>query len=281
MQLNKQNVYFCRKLLKMIQNFKLTVNNQFIVIGVLLFSMLFTSCASKKDVLYFQDIQDNETIDSVPYEPIIKKNDLLAITVTAETREIAEPYNLPVTSVQNVSGRSLNVQQNQAYLVDADGYIEMPKLGMIKVSGLKKSEVINQIKNKLIEFIKTPHVNLRILNYNITIIGDVKNPGTFTIPDEKVTIIEAIGLAGDLEITGKRNEILVIRENDDGTKVNKSLDITKKSILTSNFYYLNQNDVVVVNPNNAKIQRSASNPNTGIFFSIASLLLSVFVIFSR
>jgi polysaccharide export outer membrane protein len=109
----------------------------------------------------------------------------------------------------------------------------------------------------------------------------VKNPGTFTIPDEKVTIIEAIGLAGDLEITGKRNEILVIRENDDGTKVNKSLDITKKSILTSNFYYLNQNDVVVVNPNNAKIQRSASNPNTGIFFSIASLLLSVFVIFSR
>jgi polysaccharide export outer membrane protein len=243
--------------------------------------MLFTSCASKKDVLYFQDIQDNETIDSVPYEPIIKKNDLLAITVTAETREIAEPYNLPVTSVQNVSGRSLNVQQNQAYLVDADGYIEMPKLGMIKVSGLKKSEVINQIKNKLIEFIKTPHVNLRILNYNITIIGDVKNPGTFTIPDEKVTIIEAIGLAGDLEITGKRNEILVIRENDDGTKVNKSLDITKKSILTSNFYYLNQNDVVVVNPNNAKIQRSASNPNTGIFFSIASLLLSVFVIFSR
>jgi polysaccharide export outer membrane protein len=139
----------------------------------------------------------------------------------------------------------------------------------------------DEYKNKLIEFIKTPHVNLRILNYNITIIGDVKNPGTFTIPDEKVTIIEAIGLAGDLEITGKRNEILVIRENDDGTKVNKSLDITKKSILTSNFYYLNQNDVVVVNPNNAKIQRSASNPNTGIFFSIASLLLSVFVIFSR
>ena len=283
MQLNKQNVYFCRKLLKMIQNFKLTVNNQFVVIGVLLFSMLFSSCASKKDVLYFQDIETRGTIEAAQEKLVIQKNDLLSIIVSVSglDQAAAKPFNLPAISTETAIGANVAVQRNQAYLVNENGSVKMPGLGEIKVSGLTKTQVVDKVTEKLTEFIIDPVVNVRLLNFRVTVIGDVARPGTYNIENEKVSVIEAIGLAGDMQISGSRQDVLIIRENEDGSKTTAQLDFTKNDLFTSPYYYLKQNDVVVVDPNYAKVQRSASNPNTGIFFSLASLLLSVIVIISR
>ena len=140
---------------------------------------------------------------------------------------------------------------------------------------MSRVKAIEFIKNKLApDYIKSPNVNIRISNYSITVLGDVNRPGTFTIPNERITILEAIGLAGDIKITGKRNNIKVFREVD-GKKIEYSLDLRSNDIFTSPVYYLQQNDLIYVEPNRAASQDAAFNRNTGLIVSVVSILITL------
>jgi polysaccharide export outer membrane protein len=215
-----------------------------------------------------------KTIDS--YEIRIQPDDLLSIIVSAEDPEIAFPFNL--RSVSIVNPRNLDAVQNQVtmqlYLVDANGAIDFPVLGRLKVGGLSRSQVVTMFQEKIGMYIKDPIINFRIANFKVSVQGEVSNPGTYTINSERVTLIEALTMARDLTIYGKRNNILVIREKD-GVKTYNRVDITKADFINSPFYYLAQNDVVYVEPNKNKVNGAAIGPNTGVIISITSILITL------
>jgi polysaccharide export outer membrane protein len=234
------------------------------------------SCASRKDIVYYQDLDGSSSnIKSNSYEIKIQPDDLLMIIVSAEDPEIALPFNLTTNFVVNTSRPDLVGQQSsQLYLVDSNGFIEFPVLGKLKVGGLSRSEVLKLLKEKISVYIKNPIINLRIMNFKVSVQGEVSLPGTYNISSERITLIEALTMAKDLTIYGKRNNILVIREID-GVKSYNRVDITKSDFINSPFYYLAQNDVVYVEPNKNKINGAAIGPNTGVIISISSLLITL------
>jgi polysaccharide export outer membrane protein len=166
-------------------------------------------------------------------------------------------------------------------VVDFEGNIDFPVVGKIKISGLKRSEATQLLKSKLEPYVQNPTILFKILNYKITVLGDVRNPGTFTIPNEKVTIFEAIGIAGDLLITGKRNNVKVIRESDTGRK-EFIVDLTSSDVFNSPVFYLQQNDLVYVEPNRSKINSSIINTsNVSLVLSSVSVLLTIIFLFNK
>lgn len=243
-----------------------------------LFAILLFSCASRKDVVYYQNIDTispQETSNS--YEVKLQPDDLLLIIVSAEDPEIAAPFNLRSISVEE-SGTRQNVvagqQSNQLYLVDAFGTIDFPVLGKMKVGGLTRTEVLTTLQKKIGAYIKKPIINLRIMNFKVSVQGEVTQPGTYNVTSERLTLIEALTMAHDLTIYGVRNNILIIREID-GVKSYNRVDITKSDFINSPFYYLAQNDVVYVEPNKSKINGAAVGPNTGVIISLTSLLITL------
>ncbi|EIA10227.1 polysaccharide biosynthesis/export family protein [Flavobacterium frigoris] len=241
-----------------------------------LVALFLFSCASRKDVVYYQNIDGlaNQKISS--YEIKLQPDDLLTIIVSAEDPEIAMPFNLKSISVQNPGklDASIGQQTMQLYLVDADGFIEFPVLGKIKVSGFSRSEVLQMLQQKVGVYIKNPIINLRIMNFKVSVQGEVTSPGTYNVASERITLIEALTLAKDLTIYGKRNNILIIREIDGVISYNR-VDITNADFINSPFYYLAQNDVVYVEPNKNRINGAAIGPNTGVIISISSLLITL------
>ncbi|WP_224483077.1 polysaccharide biosynthesis/export family protein [Robertkochia aurantiaca] len=246
------------------------------------FFLLFVgSCASKKDIIYFQDI--NTVMENVPdysYTAVIQKNDLLQITVSSYDLKTVQPFNLPVTAAPNLNGNVKGQIQLQSYLVDSDGNIQFPVLGTIHVAGMSRQELVKELEKQVSEYVVDPIINLRILNYKVTVIGEVMRPGTYSIQDERITLIEALGMAGDLTIYGKREKVLVLRENN-GVKTHGMVDMTSTDFIDSPFYYLQQNDVVYVQPNNAQVQASSYNRNIPIFVSISSVLVSLIILITR
>ncbi|MFE3869281.1 polysaccharide biosynthesis/export family protein [Flavobacterium sp. LS2P90] len=239
--------------------------------------LFFFSCASRKDVVYYQGIDGMAPADkSNSYEIKIQPDDLLMIIVSAEDPEIAAPFNLKSISVQTPGklDAAAGLQTMQLYLVDSNGSIEFPVLGKLKVSGLIRSEVMKMLQDKIAVYIKNPIINLRIMNFKVSVQGEVNVPGTFPVASDRITLIEALTLAKDLTIYGKRNNILVIREID-GVKSYNRVDITKAEFINSPFYYLAQNDVVYVEPNKTKINGAAIGPNTGVIISITSILITL------
>jgi polysaccharide export outer membrane protein len=163
-------------------------------------------------------------------------------------------------------------------LVTSEGNIEFPVIGTIHLAGLTRTQAIDLLKEKLALYIVNPTISLRILNFRITVLGEVRTPGTFTIPNERITLLEALGVAGDLLITGERQNILVIRD-EDGKRKEYRLDLTQESLFSSPVYYLQQNDVVYVEPNRAKRNSSVINAsNTGIVISSLSLVLTTLIL---
>jgi polysaccharide export outer membrane protein len=162
----------------------------------------------------------------------------------------------------------------QLYLVDANGTIDFPVLGKLKVGGLTRSAVLQLFQEKIGAYIKNPIINLRIMNFKVSVQGEVVAPGTYTIDSERITLIEALSKARDLTIYGKRNNILIIREID-GVKSYNRVDITQADFINSPFYYLAQNDVVYVEPNKNRINAAAVGPNTGVIISVTSLLITI------
>lgn len=246
-----------------------------IVLSLLLLGFL--SCASKKEVVYFQNIDSLEAPEkSSSYEIKIQPDDLLMIIVSAEDPESAIPFNLTTVSMANSNNMLVGrgVETLQSYLVDASGNIDFPILGKLKVSGFSRSEVISLFKNKIGVYIKNPIINLRIMNFKVSIQGEVTSPGTYPVVSERITMIEALSMARDLTIYGKRENILIIREID-GVKSYNRVDITKANFINSPFYYLAQNDVIYVEPTKTKINGAKVGPNTGVIISVTSLLITL------
>ncbi len=245
--------------------------------------LLLFSCASPKDVVYYQGIEGIAgNTQEATYEIKIQPDDLLMIIVSAEDPEIAMPFNLKSVSMVNPSRQDLVRSQEtmQLYLVDANGSIEFPVLGKLKVSGLSRTEVLQMLQQKIGVYIKNPIINLRIMNFKVSVQGEVNLPGSYPIASERVTLIEALTMAKDLTIYGKRNNILVIREID-GVKSYNRVDITQANFINSPFYYLAQNDVIYVEPNRNKINGAAIGPNTGVIISATSLLIALITILLR
>ena len=246
--------------------------------------LLITSCADKKKIAYYQNINQVATQETeYNFESKIQPDDLLMIVVSAPDAEAAAPFNLEAISVPTAIGQTTQGQrQQQLYLVDANGLIQFPVLGEINVIGQTKTEIVTLLKNKLKYAIKEPIINMRIVNFKVTVQGEVTKPGSFTIASERVTLPEALSLAGDLTIFGKRDNIILVREVNNKKTFNR-IDITKADFIRSPYYYLSQNDLIYVEPNKAKANTSAVfNQNGTIWIALASLIssvvLSIFII---
>ena len=240
-----------------------------------------TSCVSKKRITRFQYDTIDQSNVSNDYKTIFKPDDLLQITISAQNLESVVPFNLPAVNFSATTGLAVAQPMQQAYLVDSNGEIDFPILGKIKVGGKLREEVIAYFKSRLDpDYVKNPTVNIFITNFKVTVNGDVLRPGTFTIPNERITILEAIGLAGDLNISARRDNILVVREEGNQKKQYR-VDLLSNSIFTSPVYYLQENDFIYIEPNNAKAQSAATNQNTGLFVSIGSILISLMAVLTR
>ena len=230
------------------------------------------SCISKKDIVYFQDdeskIENNKS--KVP-DLVFKPGDMLEIIITATNSKVVQQYNLK---------SSESASNTLSYIINNKGQINFPILGEIQIGGLRKTEAVTLLKEQLSKSVINPGIHIRILNFSITILGDVNSPGNYQVPNERINIIEAIGLAGDLTFTGKRNRIVVKREESNGSKYYQ-LDIRSKNMHTSPAYYLQQNDVVYVEPNKAKSQAAATNPNTSLYFTIVSFVIAIGTLIAR
>ena len=216
------------------------------------------------------------------FNPILKNDDVLSITVMGPDMEAIKPFNLPTIVVnQNLGGYTQGAPSPPGYIIDDEGMIDFPIIGRIKIGGLTRTVAIDSIKAKLTPYLKSNTIILRILNFKITVLGEVRNPGTFTIPNERVTLPEALGIAGDLLITGTRKNVLVIRDIN-GQKTEYRVDLTSKDFFSSPVYYLQQNDVLYVEPNRAKINSSVVNvANISLVVSVVSLFVTMAVLFTR
>ena len=204
-----------------------------------------SGCTSAKDILYFQDI-DQITPERIPaeYEPVIMKDDKLQIIISGPDKSVISPYNF---TISDAPGSYSTAQAVVPYLVDSEGFIDMPGLGRIRVEGMHRTDLVEFITRMLVDqgLVKEPVVSVSFLNYRITVLGEVKNPGTYTVPSERVTVLQALGMAGDLLITADRHGILLIRDVD-GKQTHYNFDLTQSDILNSPYFYLHQNDVIYV-----------------------------------
>lgn len=232
------------------------------------------SCGNQKKIVYFnQDSSTNSTTDSIPtfyYSPIFQANDMLSIVISSSDIATVKPFNAVGKEInENSTGSS----EKTGYIISKEGEIDFPILGKIKLSGLNRSEAIALIKEKLKDYIADPTVNIQLLNFKITVLGDVQRPGTFTISDERISLLEALGLAEDLNISAERRNVLLIRESM-GQKQEIRIDLTSKSFLKSPFYYLKQNDIIYVQPNKFKSSSSLYGINANTWISLISLLFT-------
>lgn len=244
---------------------------------------LLSSCVSREKIVYFQDIEKLAQNSSMVKPSLtFKPNDMISIIVSATPLESTRPFNLITEGRPAVNGSDifLNNTQQLGYLVDSEGNIHFPELGIIHVEGLTPKELNDYLTKELTAYIKNPIVNIHIINFTVSILGEVNRPGTYPVSGEKISIAEALGMAGDLTIYGKRDNVLVIRENGD-TKNYAYLDFRSADLMDSEYYYLKQNDVVYVEPNKAQRNSAAFNRNAGIYISIASLLISIIVLITK
>lgn len=241
---------------------------------------LLTSCGSVKDIAYLQgeDLLNKMTvIDTVTLK--IQKDDLLDINVSCPNQELLRPflrYGSQYDSSGDMSGGS-----SSGYLVEGDGTINFPLLGEIKVVGLTRRQLIDLVQGRLEKegYIKNPVVTVRFLNFRISILGEVSNPGTYNISSERLTLFEALSMAGDLTIHGRRNRVAVVREAN-GVRTILYHDLRSRDVFQSPYYYLKQNDMVYVEPNRVKAETSVQNQytNIGTWMSIISFLTSISIL---
>jgi polysaccharide export outer membrane protein len=240
--------------------------------------VLLASCGTPKDVVYFQDAKNYLTFKNLDTINVyIHQNDILAIMVNSEATEAALPFNLPMASYY-IGGESYGQQRVLGYIVDSNGNIEFPILGKLHVEGLTRFELREMIKEELVSngLLKDPVITVNFLNFRISVLGEVNKPGSYNITDEHVTLLDAISLAGDLTIYGKRERVAVIRE-EKGRRTILYHDLLSTEVFMSPYYYLQQNDVIYVEPNNLRAQQSRINQNnsTGVWLSVVSTLVTV------
>lgn len=247
---------------------------RFLIIACLS-TVAFSSCQMSKNIPYFKGLESsNEENGVIQNEAVIHNDDMLSISVSTIDPVAVAPFNLPFVAYMSPGSETLSTTPVlQPYLVDVNGEISFPVIGKIKVAGLKKSDAEDLIKQKLEPYLKDPIVLIQFRNYKITVLGEVSRPGTYTISNERISILEALGLAGDLTIYGKRDNVLLIRETEGGRKEYVRINLNDTNILSSTFFYLQQNDVIYVEPNKTKIT-SASAANVGLYLSTVNALAS-------
>ena len=245
------------------------------IIALVLFLGLMHSCATKDDVVYFNGM--NSTDNSIgldSYSPTYHIDDELVIIVNALDAEAARPFNKSSVSVSLDVLDARGRERIQTYRVDPDGNISFPVLGKLKVAGLNRTQATNMLQDKLADYIKNPIVDIETVNYRITVLGEVARPGTFTATNERITLVEALSLAGDLTIYGERENVLVIQDYD-GKKTYTRVNLKSDDLFNSPVYYLSQNDVVYVEPNKTRAKGSAIGAQTGVILSSLGLLISM------
>jgi polysaccharide biosynthesis/export protein len=244
------------------------------------FLMLFAlgSCVDTNKIAYFNNLQDSVLKFSDKSVPIIHKNDLLSISVSSLNPEASTIFNAPSLPSIVTSTATGSTYQTVGYLVNTDGNVVFPVLGNIKAEGLTIKELVEYISKDLTDkkLLVDPIITIRFINFRVTILGEVTHPTVITVPNERISILEALGLAGDLTIYGKRDNVLLIRE-EDGEKIIKRINLNSSKILTSPFYYLKSNDVIYVESDKDKL-RSVSNTRQllPIFFAALSFLTIAF-----
>ena len=260
-------------------------------IAILMAAITLASCQSYKKVPYLQsyesltdksykeivinEVNQQDTL----YDARIQPKDLLNITINTTDPQAAAPFNLTMQTYNNIAQSNASTTSQpalQQYLVDNDGNVEFPVLGNIHLGGLTKGEAEQYIKDKLkSQFRGTPIVTVRMVNYKISVIGEVGSPGTFTISNEKVNIFEALAMAGDMTIYGIRDNVKLIREDNTGKREIVTLNLNDQDILQSPYYYLQQNDILYVTPNKTKAKTSNISSSTTIWFSVVGSLVSL------
>lgn len=257
------------------------------ILTIILGCLLLWSCSTTyKNINYFQDAQPDVT-QKIPVNEgiLIQPKDMISIVVSSRNPELATMFNLPVVSYQAGSEivAGAGTQRLLGYVVDNDGYIDFPVLGSIKAAGQTRWQLARKIKEELIrqDYIKDPIVTVEFLNFKISVLGEVTAPGTYTIEGDKITILQALSLARDLTIFGKRDNIKVFREKD-GERIIYEVDIRSVDLFDSPAYYLQQNDIVYVEPNTVRAGQSTINENNiksvSLWVSIGSFLTSLSVL---
>lgn len=248
-----------------------------LLLGVLL---LLTGCTSYQKIPYLQDFETVNATEELTamYDAHIRPKDLLTITVNTTDPEAAAPFNLTVQSSANSNLTQWVTQQAalQQYLVDNQGNIDFPVLGELHLGGLSMNEAESMIREKLQPFLKeTPIVTVRMVNYKISVLGEVAKPGTFIINNEKVNVLEALAMAGDMTIWGLRDNVKLVREEEDGKRNIVVLDLNRADIVKSPYYHLQQNDILYVSPNKTKAKNSDTGQSTSLWVSATSILVSI------
>ena len=243
-------------------------------VAVIVFTLFLTACGSSRNIIYFQDIDQSAIAfyqDASNYEVQLMPNDNLLITVsTPKNPQASDPYNI----ISNNARGYAATLENYGYLVDESGYINFPELGKIRVAGLTKGELTNLLQNRIAQFITNPVVNIRLLNYKISVLGEVARPGSYAVDNERISLPDALAKAGDMTIYGSRRNVLVCRV-ENGEKKFYQVDMTSPRVFFSEAYYLQQNDIVYVQPNKSRVQAAYVNPMLGTYLSITSLLLTI------
>ena len=249
---------------------------------LLLLPFLLTACQSYKKVPYFQNVEVVNEVEQQEklYDAKIMPKDLLTIVVSCTNPELAIPFNLTVASNAGIAVSTSSYVTTQPvlqpYLVDNEGNINFPVLGELKLGGLTKREAEQLIIDNLKPYMKeTPIVTVRMVNYKISVIGEVTRPGTFTISNEKVNLLEALAMAGDMTVYGLRDNVKLIREDANGKQQIVTLDLNKAETILSPYYWLQQNDIIYVTPNKAKARNSDVGNSTSLWFSATSILVSI------
>lgn len=246
-------------------------------IYLFLISLILTSCATKKDLYYFQDIDQTQINNNFKFLSI-QSGDILDIQIKA-----LNPESVLVFQRQSALTPQQGQLQNRVidgYLVRDDGTISLPLIGTINTTNKNTQTLALDLQEKLSPYIKNPSVNIRLLNFRISVLGEVNNPGTFTVLEERINVLQALGLAGDLTINGNRNNIILIR-NENGKTENYNIDLTKSEFMQSSFYNLRQNDIIYVQPNTARVKSSGLVGNSSTLVSILSLAVSLFIVITR
>jgi polysaccharide export outer membrane protein len=250
------------------------------ILILIIFSVLLHSCRTQRAIYnYLEEIKDSSFKQNVYIaEPLIQKNDLISIRVYSASLDpsVDQLYNM--NTQQNMNAQNL---QFSGYLVDVNGNIEMPRVGTLHVEGLKKSELEALIKSKLEAQLSQPSIVVRFLNFRITVLGEVGTPGVLNIPTERLTILEAVGMAGGVTEFGKIKEVKILRENN-GVRQLGTLDLTSQNIFQSPYYQLQQNDVVLVDQNRYKLRRTEQtriSQQIGFALSIITSIALLYNIF--
>ncbi|SFU30285.1 polysaccharide export outer membrane protein [Pustulibacterium marinum] len=250
------------------------------IICIYIVSAALVGCVSKKDLMYFQDAQTNTTSETT-MEPLhIEVNDILSIKISAADPITALPYN--PSSSSGVAINNLEVMKLQGYLVSEEGMVTIPVLGKVSVVGKTLGILEQEIVEKLESggHLISPTVSVRLLNPKITVLGEVKAPGTYTYTEQQVSLPQALGYAGDLTINGRREDVMLIRE-EQGKRTVVKIDMTATDFFTSPYYYVRQNDIIYVSPNKAKVFSSTVVGSVATVLSAASVILSAVVLITN